>query len=271
MTTTNGLFTDIPGKDRAVSSFLVREQHTPDTLTRQVMRRVEGTPLQFGVEYLRHPEQDANGDWNCRWIERFDVTDSTGSRVKNPWDPPRTQFNMRHLLYRMQTGDIHPLLKVSFHGAFADMPDSPMVTHVERMYDVLDLDTARRDNLLTTKSLEAESGLLALIEYTTGSVLVVAAGTQVDVVKERSSSTTLIRVTPVPGGGRVRSFNGFERYDDEHASDDWLRTLADISDWSRELRRHIDAQHSPQFASWREAIKDLKERVKHDDECNNWN
>lgn len=266
------LFSPIPtGEHRSVASFNVNGCDGPTGIKHELEVRAGNTPLRFDVEYFRHPERGADGRWNCRWIERYDVTDSMGIRKKDDWGPARAQFNMRYLSYRLQMGEYHPLLKTSFRDAFPDMPDSPEMTHVELLYDVLGLETARRDNLLTADRSEAEPGLYAIVEHSTGAVIPISREMRVDFIAEGDAMMT-IRAKPVPVENTYHSLNGHERYGDGQPDDgDWFRTMVDIGEWSRQLRRLIDAAQWPQFAGWRKAVAELEERTKQDDECNGWN
>lgn len=271
MATADRLFTPIPrGEHRRASSFTIHDGQRPGIIARQLNRRLRDTPLQFDVMYFRRPERNADGNWNCRWIERYAVTDATGCRVEDDRVPARRQFNMRYMLSHLQWGNHHPLLKASFRNAFPDMADSPVITHVERLFDVLNLETARRDRLLTDDFFSAAQDLYALVERTTGVVLPAAVNTQVTVIME-NAPMVVVRVKPIPSDGpRYHSHNGHERYE---KTGDWdqARLQADIDRWSKELRDQINITKSPKYALLQRAVSDLKERTRNDDAGNHWN
>ncbi|MBT1176529.1 hypothetical protein JS532_02980 [Bifidobacterium callimiconis] len=260
------------GEGRRASEFDISGARRAGVVVRLLSRRVRDTPLRFDVMYFRRPERDADGRWNCRWIERYDMTDSAGCRKEDDREPAHFQFNMRYLRSWLWRGIRHPLFKASWRSAFPDMPGSPMITHVERLFDVLGLDTALRDRLLTDEANEAADGLYALVERTTGVVIPTAVDTRITVIIQNDSTLT-VRVEPLPGDGTAyRSRNGHERYLDEHGEWTQNQLLTDIDRWSRELARHIrESDESPRYASLRVAVKELKERTRNDDEANQWN
>lgn len=243
-------------------------------------RRTEETPLQFSAMYFRRPQHDENGNWNCRWIDRCTITDSTGCRVVNDHYPARLQFNIPRLQHWMTEQQFMPLMKVSFRPAFADMADSPVITHVERLWDVLDLDTAINDNMLTDDRDEAEPDLHAVIEHTTGVVIPLGVGTRTEfIVGQNDMMTIRVRST-----GSVdtpyHSLNGNEKYEDDAAAGSASGARSDsrsgkpyteqelnrdIARWSRELGEHIAKRDTEEFAQWRAAIRELKEEALFED------
>ena len=157
-------------------------------------------------------------------------------------------------------------MKVSFRSAFPNLRDSPVATHVERLWDVLDWETAKRDNMLTDNRNEAESGLFAIIEHTTGLVLPLAIGTRTEFIVDDSDTMT-IRVLPASSYSSYRSLNGHERYEQEGTySEQQLHD--DIERWSRELSNQIAQRDTEAFAAWCEAIDELKEKTLDNDRAN---
>ena len=231
-----------------------------DVTLKFMQRRTAETPLRFDAMYFRSPRITPDGGRSCTWIERCTITDPAGCLVVNDHYPARQQINIPYLRYRLNTRQLTPLMKVAFRPAFPDMPDSPVVTHVERLWDMLDYETALRDGMLTDDPAEAQPELYAIIEQTTGLVLPLAVGMRVEFILGGDDVMT-IRAMPAARRSRYRSHNGHERYECADGYDE-NRLRDDIARWSHELGRHIDRRRTAEFADWRKAIEELKERTR---------
>ncbi|KAB8287111.1 hypothetical protein DSM100688_1886 [Bifidobacterium ramosum] len=263
----NRYFSPIPtGEHRFAAHFSLQYPTHLDWLVKFMEKRTAETPLQFSAAFFRRPARDKHGNWTGKWIEHCTVTDATGSRIVNEYYPKRQQIHIPYLHYRLNTRQLMPLMKVSFRPAFADAPDSPVVTHVERLWDVLDYETALRGNMLTDDAEEAEPDVYAIIEHTTGIIIPIAVGMKAEFIVGQDDMMT-IRVLPMASRSGYRSYNGHERYEDEGTySEQELRD--DIARWSRELGEQIAKRDTEEFANWREAIKELKERTQEYDRDN---
>ncbi|MBW3080729.1 hypothetical protein [Bifidobacterium saguinibicoloris] len=235
--------------------------------------RVRETPLRFDVAYFRFP-QDGNGEWCGKWIEPFTITDTLGCVVTDDRTPARGQFNMRYLAYRLCNGVTSPLAKIGFREAMPGMPDSPVTTHADKLWDVLDLDVACRDGLLTDDPDESLRGSFAVIEHTTGIVLPAFVGTVIELIVGEEDAMT-IRIRPIdadtgvehdPANG-YHSLNGHERYESETGYTD-TQLRADIDTWSGELRRLVALRDTSAFAKERAAVATLREVTRDDDRRN---
>lgn len=254
------------GNHRFAAHFSIPYPSDVNGIVKFVERRTAETPLRFSGVYFRRPKRDTIGAWNCRWIEHCTITDATGCRVVNNYYPARQQINIPYLHYWLNVRQFTPLMKVSFRSAFPNLRDSPVATHVERLWDVLDWETAKRDNMLTDNRNEAESGLFAIIEHTTGLVLPLAIGTRTEFIVDDSDTMT-IRVLPASSYSSYRSLNGHERYEQEGTySEQQLHD--DIERWSRELSNQIAQRDTEAFAAWCEAIDELKEKTLDNDRAN---
>lgn len=274
-----------PGRMVTSMNVLPRRMDDPGSLTRGArhsLRRIteltEGTPLRFSISFFRHPhpvrdggEEDAGNGWNCRWIEWAAATNSVGERGRYTWCSKRLQFNLTYLHDRLLRGGLLPMLSVSFRPAFPGMDDSPMVTHLDRMFDLLDLADAKRDRILTDDPEKAEPGVLAMIEHTTDAIIPLAAGSRVELTAERDHPDgVVIRVCtpwamtePPKKGGE-----GAARYSWPNEIDDDAAARADISRWSEQLKWLIAMRDRPEYDALRDDIRKLKERMTRDDRLN---
>ena len=241
--------------------------------------RTADTPLRFSTAFFRHPRpigecgdgaEDAGNGWNCRWIEWSATTDADGERRRYKCYPKRLQFNLPYLRNRLLRGRLLPMLHISFRPAFPGMDGSPMVTHLDRMFDMLNLVDAERDRLLVDDPREAEPGVFALIEHTTGVVIPVAAGCHVELTVEVDDPDAVhIRVCepwamtePPQSGGE-----GSSRYSWPNEFDD-AEARADIDRWCRQLKELVARREGPEYAALRNDIERLKERMTRDDLLN---
>lgn len=250
----NRLYKPVPrGENRYAAVITMTEWWHPSRLKELAIARTRNTPLRFTAAYFRRRD-DAHA-------ERWDVTDSTGCRVRNGYEPEWGQFNPPHLVDWLSLRKTAPLLKVSFRDAFPDMDDSPSMTHVERMWDVLDLDRALQEGLLTNRRRDAVPDLIALVEHSTGVVIPAASNTRVEFIVG-DDPEMIIRTYPIrKGGAGYRSFNGHEKYMDSPDGCGEVETLVDITLWSSELERLIADRDTEAFEGWRRSIQDLKERA----------
>lgn len=221
------------------------------------------TPLRFSTAYIRHPQQ-VDGEWNCRWIEYVEWTNYYGERVRYTREPKRNQFNTEYLRWRLQHYYLTPKMTVSFRTVISDVPDSPAGMHVEFLEDVVNLETAVADRILTRRRSEGEEGVFAIVERSTGIVLPVAEGLTLTVDRSVPNEVSLdLRYVDetIAEESRVGSFNGFEKYESGMPEVGLEETYRDIARWSDELGRHIDAGQGPCFAGLRRAVAQLKRKT----------
>lgn len=271
----NKHFHPIPtGRNRKLARIKLCYPDNAPGLQRLLTIRTRETPLRFDVAHFRFPLQDENGAWHGKWIEPFTITDTLGCMVTDDRTPARGQFNMRFLKYRLQNGVTSPLAKISFREAMPGMPDSPITTHVDKLWDALDLDTAIGEGLLTGDPDESLAGSYAIIENTTGIVLPAFVGTVIELIVGEEDAMT-IRIRPIDSDTGVEhdstndyhSLNGHERYESETGySDAQLR--ADIDTWSGEVRRLVALRDTPAFDKERAAVERLREVTRDDDRWN---
>ncbi|KAB7790491.1 hypothetical protein [Bifidobacterium leontopitheci] len=270
----NWRFGEVPtGVDRMYAKIHIGHPNNATGIEKMIHARTAETPLDFSVMYYRFPRQAADGTWSNRSMERFEYTDLSGCRVRDERYPKRLQFNLRFLQYRLSAGLIRPLMKVEFRDAFDGMEDSPVVTRIAKLWDVLDLETLRRDNLLTDDMDESLRGGYALVEHTTGIVLPACPGATIEFIVDGGEDAMMIRVTPTNRSmptlptDDAPSSTGYERYDTPDGIDE-RRLQADIERWSADLEQQIGIRDSPQFDRERKVIERLRAITAEEDSWN---
>lgn len=223
----------------------------------------------FSTAYFRKPRK-IDGEWNCKWMEYCEWTNYFGERAPYKRLPKRNQFNTEYLLWRLQHFRLNPKMTLSYRPMF-DSPDAPMVTHVDFLHDMVNLDTAVEDRMLTRRRSEGEPGVFAIIERTTGVILPAAEGLTLTVDRSEPGEVTMdlayvdeddSRYASVPG------FNGFEKYEYDKPAVSAEETYRDIDRWMDELGRHIDDGEGPRFAGLRRSISRMQRRMREYDRVN---
>ena len=222
-------------------------------------------PLRYSVMFFRHPRRLADGRWNCVWQQRLlysGIFGIPGMPTEDTYAPVQTQFNILHLADWLRFRNLRPSLTVSARPAWPDMPDSPLTTHIDKLWDLIGLDQARKNDILTDDPDEAQPNVMAVIEHTTGMIIPVTNWTLLCCENHDDSSMT-ISVMPHRNQYEYTSLNDHERYDDDHFEQlgfDEARALRDIAVWEKALRREIDRIHSPEYHDLSENLNHLIEQ-----------
>ncbi|PLS29186.1 hypothetical protein [Bifidobacterium parmae] len=226
-------------------------------------------PFDFSTMYFRKPRK-IDGEWNCKWMEHCEWTNYFGERAPYKRLPKRVQFNTEYLLWRLQHFRLNPKMTLSCKP-ISDDPDAPMLTHVDFLHDMLNLQTAVDDRMLTHRRSEGEPGVFAVIERMTGVILPVAEGLTLTVDRSKPGEVTLDIGYVEEGDLRyasVGSFNGFEKYEYGKPAVSAEETYRDIDRWMDELGRHIDDGESPRFDGLRRSVDQMRRKMHEYDRVN---